>query len=110
MATFEITPLEDRNGLRLIGELDLAAAPELGEALFFDVDQHGELCLELSELSFVDSVGVSTILAHARARNGDGPLVLANPSAAVARVFEILSLDEHPGIEVRGNGRSADLD
>ena len=103
MHSFEISPLEDGTGLRLSGELDLAAARRLREALSLD-EQEGELRLDLSELVFVDSSGVSTILAHARSRNGNGPLVLVNPSASVARVFELVHLEEHPGIELRQSG------
>ena len=104
MHSFEISPLEDGTGLKLSGELDLAAAGRLREALSVDVRQEGELRLDLSELVLMDSSGVSTILAHARSRNGNGPLVLVNPSASVARVFELVHLEEHPGIELPQSG------
>ena len=104
MSIFEISPLHNGTGLKLSGELDMAAAPRLNEALLLDVAQDGELRLDLSELTFLDSSGMNAILAHARSRNGDGRLVLVNPSDPVARVFELVNLDEHPTIEVRQGG------
>jgi anti-sigma B factor antagonist len=102
MSVFEISPLEHGAGLKLSGELDLATARQLREALRNDVPQEGELSLDLSELEFVDSSGVATILAYAGERNGNGPVLLINATKAVARVFELLKLDQHPCIEVRG--------
>ena len=61
----------------------------------------GELRLDVSELTFVDSSGLGTILAHARSRNGAGPVVLVDPTAPVLRTFELMCLDQHPGIAVR---------
>ena len=104
MSVFDISPLDDRAGLKLSGELDLAAARRLKEVLHFDVPQGGELTLDLSDLDFVDSAGLKTILAHARERNGNGRLVLVNASKAVERVFELVRLDLHPRIEMRESG------
>ena len=100
MSVFDISPLDDRAGLKLSGDLDLASARELGEALRFDVPQEGELTLDLSDLEFIDSGGLAAILAYAGERNGNGRLVLLNASKSVARVFELVRLDQHPCIEV----------
>jgi anti-anti-sigma factor len=104
MSVFDISPLGDRAGLKLSGELDLSAVFRLNEALHFDVPQQGEVTLDLSELDFVDSAGLGAILAYAGERNGNGHLVLANPSNPVARVFELVRLDQHPCIEILGTG------
>ena len=106
MSIFEISPLEHGAGLKLSGELDLAAARQLREALLSDVPQEGELSLDLSELEFVDSSGVATILAYAGERNGNGSLVLLNATKPVTRVFELARLGQHPCIEVRRSGLS----
>jgi ABC-type transporter Mla MlaB component len=50
-----------RRRLRLIGELDLASAPALTEALT-SIDGDGQLTLDLSELTFIDSTGLHAIL------------------------------------------------
>ena len=101
MSVFEISPFEHGAGLKLSGELDLANARQLSEALRNDVPQEGELSLDLSDLDFVDSSGLRAILAYAGERNGNGPLVLLNATKPVARLFELVGLDQHPCIEVR---------
>jgi anti-anti-sigma factor len=101
MLTLEISPLDGGAGLKLTGELDLATARQLDEALLLAVSTVGELRLDLSELTFMDSSGMNTIIAHARSRNGAGPLVLVDPTEPVGRAFELMCLDQHPGIEVR---------
>ena len=101
MATFDVSPLDGGPGLKLTGELDLATAPQLDAALLLEASGPGELRLDVSELTFVDSSGLGTILAHARSRNGAGPVVLVDPTAPVLRAFELMCLDQHPGIAVR---------
>jgi anti-anti-sigma factor len=100
MADFEISTTSDGAGLKASGELDLATAPRLTEALL-RTPVRGEVSLDLSEISFLDSSGVHAILAFARSRNGSGQLVILNPSEPVARVLEIAGIDLHEGIEVR---------
>ena len=101
MSVFEISPLVNGKGLRLAGELDLATAPELTEALLDFASSKGEVYLDLSEVSFLDSSGLRVILALARSRGDYGSLVLLAPSASVMRILEIMGIDEHPGIEIR---------
>ena len=102
MSVFEISPLVNGKGLRLEGELDLAAAPRLTEALLDFASSEGEVHLDLSEVSFLDSSGLRVILALARSRADTGSsVVLLDPSAAIVRIFEIMGIDEHPGVEIR---------
>ena len=102
---FEISPLVDGKGLRLEGELDLAASPRLADALLDFATSEREVHLDLSEVSFMDSSGLHVILALARSR-GDDWVVRRPPRSlsAVMRVFEILGIDEHPGVEIRRPG------
>ena len=81
MSVFEITLLVNGKGLRLAGELDLAAAPRLTEALldFAPAVRH----LDLTEVSFLDSSGLRVILALARSRGDNGSVVLLDPTAAI---------------------------
>ena len=100
-SVFEISPLGNRKGLRLAGELDLAAAPRLTEALLDFASSEDEVYLDLSEVSFLDSSGLRAILALARSRGDARSVVLLAPSAAIVRILEISGIDEHPGIEIR---------
>ena len=106
MCEFEISRIPDGTGLKLVGELDVATAPRLIEAVHDTSITARPVTLDLAELTFVDSSGIHAILTLAESLNGDGPLVILNPSDAVVRVFEILGLHEHGGIEVRRDMRT----
>ena len=90
----------DAVGIKLTGEVDIATARQLSDALF-DISTESEIHLELSELTFMDSSGLNAIVAHARSRNGAGPLVMLNPSDHIERLLVITGLAEHPKIEIR---------
>ena len=99
--TLELSPLVDEVGIKLVGEVDLATAPQLTDALA-NLSTESDVQLELSELTFMDSSGLNAILTYARSRkNGAGPLVILNPSDQIERLFEITGLEQHPKIEVR---------
>jgi anti-anti-sigma factor len=101
MSDFEISRLADGSGLKLVGELDLATAARLTSAAV-DLSTAGTLRrLDVSELTFVDSCGLHAILTLARSLNGDGPLVILNPTQSVTRVFELTGLEAHAGLEIR---------
>jgi anti-sigma B factor antagonist len=95
----EISPHVDGVGIKLIGEVDLATAPQLREALA----ELGtsEAVLDLSELTFMDSSGLGVLLTFAGSRNGHGPIVLLDPPSWIDRLFAIVELEQHPNIELR---------
>jgi anti-sigma B factor antagonist len=84
--------LPDLHIVALHGELDLATADGLADAL---VEIAGStLVVDLSDLAFMDSSGIGA-LARARKRiksNGLGDLVLTRPGAIVGKVLEIVGL------------------
>ena len=106
--TLELSPLIGAAGTKLVGEVDLATAPQLQDALS-DIWTESEVLLDLSELTFMDSSGVSAILEFARSRNGAGPLVMVNPPAEIERLFELTRLEQHPNIEVRHTRSETDV-
>jgi anti-anti-sigma factor len=100
MDSFTLVPLENPlRGFRLIGELDLATVPAL-EAALDTLAGQGPLTLDLAELTFIDSSGLHAIMRFAPSLNGNGPMTLANPSAFVSRLLEIVQLSGHPGIRI----------
>ena len=101
MSEFEISPIPDGTGLKISGELDVLTIPELSRAVSAQSFDGRPFCLDLSELTFLDSSGLRALFAMAKSLNGNGPLVILNPSKPVVRVFEIVGLNETPGIEVR---------
>lgn len=79
--------------VQLFGELDLASAPELQACLgevVAGTDPEVVLYVDLAELSFCDSTGISALVRAANAirRNGRR-LVLRRPRPGVRRVLEI---------------------
>jgi anti-sigma B factor antagonist len=81
--------------IHLTGELDLSSAPKLRQALN-ELYRNGtdSLILDLSELDFVDSTGLSEFvgaLKHCRQRGGD--VVLRSPTVTASRVLAICGLD-----------------
>jgi len=99
-STFEIELLAGGSGLRLVGELDLAAASQLGRQLA-EAETTDGFVLDVSELTFIDSSGCGTILSYLRGAGDETRLVLANPSPALFRTFELMGLPTHPQIEIR---------
>ena len=91
----------NKKGLRLAGELDLATAPQLAEALLDYASSEGELHLNLSGLTFLDSSGLHVIMALTRPMDGNRSVVLINPSTAAMRCLEITGIDDHPAVEIR---------
>jgi anti-sigma B factor antagonist len=80
----------------LRGELDLAGEPELRARLRTACDKSdGRVVLDLSELTFIDSTGLSILVEyHARTRAAGGLLILLAPRPAVVRILDITGLDE----------------
>jgi anti-sigma B factor antagonist len=83
--------------VELAGELDLLSAPQLREMLveIFTVDLPRRLVLDLSDLIYLDSTGLSVfVTAHKRASASGIAFCLANPNASVRRLLKITALDQ----------------
>lgn len=80
----------DVHTLGLTGEIDLANAAEVEQALRrIEATDAEVIVVDLAGVSFIDSSGIRVLVAAAaRARGGDR-LVLARPTRAVLRVLRI---------------------
>lgn len=81
----------------LSGELDLSSAPPLRELLarMIDDDRPGRIVLDLSDLIYLDSTGLSVFVAAQKRATASGvEFCLANPNPSVGRLFEITALDQ----------------
>jgi anti-anti-sigma factor len=99
MDLLTIREIHDLGAFALEGELDMASA----EVLLSRVDGArgaGELVLDMTGVTFMDSSGLRAILQLAQSRNGNGPVVLRRPSQPVARLLEIAIPGEVPGLRV----------
>ena len=78
------------------GELDMASASEALETLIAAI-RSGDVVIDASELSFIDSSGIRSLVeAHREANRGVGVgrvVTVRNPSAPVRRVLEVTGLD-----------------
>ena len=95
----EISRLTDGAGVKLTGELDLHYARQVTTALA-EFQRAGDVRVDMADVTFIDSSGLKALLAFARSRNGNGKLLLVEPTDGARRLFEIIRLEEHPGIEV----------
>jgi anti-anti-sigma factor len=88
----------DQHALVMLdGELDLSTAPQLYEQ-FAELAREGikHVSLNLAELDFMDSTGLSVILAeHKRVDSLGGELTIFSPRPMVRRLFEVTALDRY---------------
>lgn len=94
-----MVPLQDAQGVRLVGELDLSTVPLLRAAL--EALPAGTNILDLAELSFIDASGLHAFEQYASSLNGAKPLVLENVPPRVRRLFQITGAELDPDIELR---------
>ena len=96
MPPLEVTTRPDggRAVVRLCGELDIACSEDLRRDLNEARREHGEhLVLDLAGLEFMDSHGLSVIVACFKATTAaGGSLTLAGPRPIVRRALEITGL------------------
>ncbi len=81
--------------LALVGELDMATAPQLAAAIATEERGDGAPpVLELSRLAFMDVSGMRVLLdAARRAQRAGGGLVVFNPQPAIRRLFALTAVD-----------------
>jgi anti-anti-sigma factor len=86
------------NAVKIVlrGELDLEHAYSFDEELKrVEALEPSCICLDLRELTFLDSTGLSRLVAaRRRAMKAGRRLVLVRGSAAVQRVFQLTAVDE----------------
>lgn len=90
-----ITDRLPRTVIALEGELDLASTPQL-LAIVSGVMAagSGEIVLDMAELTFIDSTGLSGVATLAeQARSSGASLELRSPSELTAQVLEVTGLD-----------------
>jgi anti-sigma B factor antagonist len=82
--------------VRIAGDLDLYSSSELAEALASLPAAVRHVLADLTELTFVDSAGISALLAaERRLRDEGGSLALLVDDLRVLRVLEVTGLDRY---------------
>ena len=81
--------------IRVRGELDLAAAPELEKAIERAAD-YDRVVISLEECEFIDSTGIAVIVRAYKERKSDGRrLAACAPDGQVRRVLDLTGLSEN---------------
>lgn len=92
----DVSPRGDWTVVAVTGELELATAPRLRQAVVSLVgDGHVDIVLDLGGVDFIDSIGLGVIVsALKRVRSRDGRLVVAGAGPRVRALFVLTRLDE----------------
>jgi anti-anti-sigma factor len=85
---------------RLIGELDASNVGYVEHVLEADLGADDDLTLDLSELTFVDSMGVSLFMAAAQKLEGRGNLVLLSPEESVLRILQLVQVEQQANVRI----------
>jgi anti-anti-sigma factor len=91
----------DGGGIRLAGEIDMENAHRLEAALAPLVARGGQVQVECSALTFMDSSGFGVLLRAAQRLGRRGLLVLLSPSDLIARTLTLMGVEQVPNLEVR---------
>jgi anti-anti-sigma factor len=86
---FEVSREDGAGHVRISGEVDLSVADDLATALRIAGSDGGDVVVDLSELSFMDSSGVEVLQDAARALRGGQRLVVDHPTGIVAKVLRM---------------------
>ncbi len=81
--------------IALVGELDIATAPQFRERLadLIASKPNRTIAIDMASTSYVDSTGLSILItAHKRLEHAGGNLFIENPPAGVVRLFEVSGL------------------
>jgi len=96
LRTFKLIERDLRPGCREIqveGELDLAVAQQLADALTRAKTECRHLLIGLEGCEFIDSTGIAAIVhAHNEFAESGGRLVVCSPRAQVLRVLSVTGL------------------
>ncbi len=89
---------EGSRTIRLRGELDTSTAGDLIAVLDPLAAEDGDVVLELSDLTFMDSSGLHVLLRTARDLDGRGRLILRDPTRAVRRILDLAGAARSGGL------------
>jgi anti-sigma B factor antagonist len=86
----------DLHVIRLMGEMDLANVEEARQAVSAAIEgEDAAVIVDMSELEFIDSTGISMLLeAQAASRSDSNRLGFRGVRAEVARTLQLTGVDE----------------
>jgi anti-anti-sigma factor len=90
---FRIEPMELPRSYRLIGSLDVPSAGGLSELFDELCLSAGDVTLDLSAVTFMDSGALRAIIQTCFGLGESGVVRIVNPSGQVRRLFELAGVD-----------------
>jgi anti-anti-sigma factor len=97
-----ILPHDEPRIYSLAGELDASTTNRLAEVLREEGRASGDLVLDISGVTFMDSSGVHVLLVGSGWLR-DGYLILRNPAPPIDSVFELVDIERVKGIRIERN-------
>lgn len=97
---FHIEKMENPRGFRLTGEMDMGSKDAFSEALISMTGEEGDLTLDLSALTFIDSTGVQALIKAAENLDKEARLLLHAPGKNVLRVLDLMGIDAVPRVKI----------
>lgn len=94
-----ISVRESRGVYLLSGELDWTVGEDLSFTTGWKLEGPDELVVDLSDITFIDSMGVRALVQLSKKCRGG--LVLRYPQDIVVNVLELFEIDEMPGIRLQ---------
>lgn len=95
-----IETTERPRGYRLRGEVDLTGADSLAHALGQAVEHPGALHLDISDVTFLDSIGLAVLIRAALSLEHRGNVVLKGVTPPVRRVLDVSGAIKIPNLQV----------
>jgi anti-anti-sigma factor len=86
--------------LRLAGELDVATAAQVRNALEEALSHGSSPIVDMAGVEFIDASGLRPILQVAASLNGAGPLTLVN-APLVSRLLKLIGQEDIPTLAIR---------
>ena len=102
-ASFVLQGLNSSTVVVASGEIDLATAPVLRDALLVAAEVSGNVVVDLSAVTFLDSTGISALMGGLKNLPASGSMGLVGANGMVAKVLRQTRLDQvipvHPNLD-----------
>lgn len=89
-----------RNGLSFSGVVDVHNADSVASALSGQLNGHGDLHIDLSQVEFCDVSGIRALVSAAHGSNGRRRLVVHGLPPLLQRVMTLVGWGQLPGLEL----------
>jgi anti-anti-sigma factor len=97
LAVWKVT--DGRRSLCVSGELDLATAPLLEEALAGEIELGMDLTFVVDDLRLIDAAGLKVLVGVRRSIGSRGRILMRDPGTIVRRVLSLTGLDGAEGFD-----------